>query len=289
VEPTPSVSVIVPFHNPGAYFATLLGSLAAQRCQRVWELVLVDNRSTDDSRQLAERWAGPAPSLVVDASARAGPSYARNVGVKAARGHRLVFVDADDGVDPGYVESMDRALDDHQLVTSQVDSASLNAPWVRSAHGVPWQNTGVDVMFGFLPAAGANIGVQRGLFERLGGFSERFAASEDIAFCWTAKLQAGVTPHFVAEARYLYRYRDSLPGLLKQGVRWGRASVQLYAVFRAFGMPPRRPSLALHEAGALAAGLWRASDRAGAAPYVVRLGVGLGRLAGSLTEGVWFV
>jgi len=92
------LSVIVPVHNGGEVFARCLTALAASDLDRAfWELIVVDDASTDDSVDRAVPYAdaiaqlGPRPH---------GPSYARNRGAEVARGEVLVFIDADVCVHP---------------------------------------------------------------------------------------------------------------------------------------------------------------------------------------------
>src|SRR6266511_2360708 len=92
------VTVIVPCRNPGPHFRPLLESLAKQDLSEPWEVIIVDNGSTDGSRAVASEFAGRLNVTVVDASHRANASYARNVGVRVASGDKLLFVDADDEV-----------------------------------------------------------------------------------------------------------------------------------------------------------------------------------------------
>ena len=114
---------------------------------------------------------------------------------------------------------MSAALDEHVLVTSRVDSTTLNAPWLQEAHGPAWQAEGIGTFYDFLPACGINIGIGRNEFDRLGGYSERFSSAEDIAFAWTAQMR-GIKLHFVHDAVYHYRYRSTLRRLFKQGSNW---------------------------------------------------------------------
>jgi hypothetical protein len=225
---------------------------------------------------------------VIDAGDRPSRSYARNAGAAASAAGRLLFVDADDEVAPDYVEEMARALDDHAFVTSRVDSETLNPPWVRAAHGAPWQALSIGVFLEFLPGAGANIGIGRELFLDLGGFSEEFSGAEDLAFSWTVQLEADVSIPFVLDAVYRYRYRDSFWGLFRQSLNWGREHVLLYRRFRARGLKKRSAAMALGEWRAVLAGLVTV-PAASQPEIVVRLGYCLGRLAGSLRYRVWYL
>ena len=285
---TAAVSVVVPFHNGEQHLEEALTSLIGQTAAGGWEVVAVNNRSSDGSPAIAESFANRLPLTIVDAPRIANPSYARNTGVAASRGAALLFMDADDAIAPGYVEALSAALDRHPFVTSRVDSETLNPEWVRDAHGTPWQTEGVAVFFDFLPAAGVNIGIRRDLFESLGGFSEGFATCEDIALSWQAALVLGLRPLFVPEALYRYRYRSSLRGLYHQGVSWGRGTVRLFEHFRAHGMPGRTTSAALQEWTDAAAELARARTRRERAAVVVRLGYCAGRLIESVRRRVAF-
>ena len=276
------ISVVIPVHNARDYLGELLGSLASQENPGPWEIVLVDNLSTDDSLGLAHSYRDRLPLKTVAATARANPAYARNVGAQTAAGNRLLFVDADDAIDPGYVSAMSRALDARPLVTSRVDSERLNPEWTRKAYGLPWQADAVHVLFDFMPAAGINIGIDRDLYFAIGGFPEEFSGSEDVAFCWKAQLQAGMPLRFVTDAVYYYRYRTTLPKLFMQAATWGRDSVLLYKTFRSAGMPARRFSTAITDWISAIAGALQASSREARAPYAVKLGFCIGRLRGSL-------
>jgi glycosyltransferase involved in cell wall biosynthesis len=283
----PAASVIVPFRDPGANFAALLASLAAQETAEAVQIIAVDNGSTDGSRRYAEGFSGSMPLRIVDAPTRPNRSGARNRGAREASAQKLLFVDADDELAPGYVAAMARALDEHRFVTSAVDSVSLNPGWVRQAHGLPWSGV-IPEAFGFLPCGGSNIGVHRSLFEAVGGFPEEFEASEDIAISWKIQL-AGVELRQVPEAIYRYRYRQSVRGLFRQARLWGSSNVKLYRSFRASGMPGRSARLALADWSRALAHLARARSLDRLAVAAVQLGYCTGRLWGSVRYGVTYL
>src|SRR5439155_34703 len=95
--------------------------------------------STDGTREVAEAFKDRLPRLlVVDASARRGASYARNVGALSASGEAFLFLDADDEIAPGYLPAMADALAHHDFVAAYRDSESLNTGW---AEGLAEANT----------------------------------------------------------------------------------------------------------------------------------------------------
>jgi hypothetical protein len=91
---------------------------------------------------VAEGFSGRLPRLLVlDASERPGPGYARNRGVEQAQGAKILFVDGEDEVGDGYIDAMAAALDDADLVFARIGLERLNPPWVLRVWSVPWQQT----------------------------------------------------------------------------------------------------------------------------------------------------
>jgi glycosyltransferase involved in cell wall biosynthesis len=97
------VSVVVPFFNPAANLDECVESLLGQTLVRDrYEILLVDDGSTDGSAERAQHYADDHPDLVrlIRIPASGWPGRPRNVGVDAARGDYVQFVDSDDTLDP---------------------------------------------------------------------------------------------------------------------------------------------------------------------------------------------
>ena len=92
----PLVSVVMPMHNAERFVAQSIRSVLAQTVSD-WELLIIDDASQDDSRAVAERAAGGDSRIQV--LSNPGPNGAgptRNVGIEAARGRFIAFLDSDD-------------------------------------------------------------------------------------------------------------------------------------------------------------------------------------------------
>lgn len=95
---TPRVSIVTPYKDAEAHLAEAIASVTAQT-EGAWELLLVDDGSSDGGRAIADAAAKCDPrvrSLVRPAEAASGAAGARNWGVCQSRGAFLVFLDADD-------------------------------------------------------------------------------------------------------------------------------------------------------------------------------------------------
>ena len=232
----PTVSVIVPARNAASTIDAELGALASQTYPGWYEVVVVDNDSTDETASRARAWTGKVPELrVVSAPGHHSVSHARNVGVRAARGDFLLICDADDEVDPDWVERMVAALASHHLVTGAVDRASFNRPdqyqWID-----PLQDAVPERAYGFLPiASGGNLGMRRELLDVVAGFDERLRRAEDIDFSWRASY-AGYEVHGEPGAVIRVRMPRRLRTLARTRFRGGVNEALLYRRHRHHGM-----------------------------------------------------
>lgn len=102
------VSVIVPLYNKGPWVRRSLDSLAAQTF-RDFEIIVVDDGSTDDGPSVVAEYPDDRIRLVRQKNA--GPGAARNRGIGEAHGELLAFLDADDEWTPDFLEENVRALE----------------------------------------------------------------------------------------------------------------------------------------------------------------------------------
>lgn len=250
----PVLSVVMPVRNAARYLPDALEALVRQKFVGHWELVLVDNGSTDSSVAIALGFKKKLPALsleIVAASDKLGQAHALNAGAAVASGRSLLFLDADDVVAPGYLAAMADALEEAPFVCSRLDNETLNPGWLRMSRP-PTQVDGVGAPFGFLPsAAGCSIGVWRSTFEEIGGFDSTILLGNDVDFSWRLQL-AAVPLRFVPEAVVHYRFRESLREIFVQARTYGTAGPTLYKRYRAIGMTRRSWRVALRfHAGAL--------------------------------------
>jgi glycosyltransferase involved in cell wall biosynthesis len=287
--PPVEVSVVIPFRNAAPYLRDQLEALASQEFEGKWEVVLVDNGSRDNSREIAESFSDRLNLRIVDAGDKPGAAYATNVGVRHASGRKLIFVDADDEVAPGYIAAMAGGLDRYDFITSNFDHRTLNPMWTLRAQGAFSRDPEdpLDDHFGILPSAGASVGLSRAIFEAVGGFPEEFGRMYDIAFSWEVQ-SAGTPLHHVSDAVYRVRFRSTLSALFRQGLAGSSYAPLLYKRYRHLGMQRRTLTAVLRSWARLGLGFLKARNKADVASLMVQLGRELGRLRGSFRHGVFF-
>ena len=282
------VSVVVPCLNAERWLPELLDALAGQGFAAPWEVILADNGSTDGTRAVAESGRARLPALrVIDASARSGQAYARNLGAREARGDKLLFVDADDVVAPGWAQALAHALDQHGFVASRFDLTRLNPPWVLASRENP-QERGLNP-YTYPPyldhAGGSGLGVRRAVHEAVGGFDESMPVLEDTDYCWRIQ-RAGTPLVFVSEAMVHVRLRHDLGGVFRQALSYGENNVAIYKKYLPLGMPRLGLGGAAARWAKLLLSLPAMLTAKGRPRVVWQLGWRLGRLRGSLKHRV---
>ena len=205
-----------------------LASLAEQEWDGDWEIVLLDNQSTDSTPQILARWAEkmPVPTRIVVADEGKGVPYVRNAGARASDARSILYLDDDDIILPGFVPAMAEALRDHEFVGPRHDYHHLNDE--RTARDRGGQTEALTIVDGVPVVAGGGFGCRRDLWTRLDGNDENFGTGQDIDFSMRVAALGDVTPHFCEDAVYCVRVRTASTSSFTQGRRMGRAIVHVH-------------------------------------------------------------
>ncbi len=110
---TPKISVIIPVYNADKTIKKCLDSFIAQSLKE-WELVLVDDGSSDSSGQICDEYAEKDSRFIVIHQDNAGVSAARQAGLNATTGEYVIHADPDDWVEPSMLEELyNKACEDN--------------------------------------------------------------------------------------------------------------------------------------------------------------------------------
>lgn len=156
----PAISVIVPARNAEGTLTATLRGLESQDLRDEFEVIVVDDDSTDATAAIAER----SPRAILVQGSGDGAGAARNLGVRHARAGLLAFTDSDCVPEPSWLGSQLHALQASELVQGAVvpDPTAQVGPFDRTVR--------VTRESGFYETA--NLAVRRELFDRIGGFQD---------------------------------------------------------------------------------------------------------------------
>ena len=201
----PVVGTVIVLNYEGADWLDGCLSSLAEQTRRDFDVLVVDNASTDGSARIAERRGVGLLKLPKNVGFSAG----NNAGARVATGNWLVFVNNDMRFAPTFVEEITRPLSDPSIFAVDIAHTDWEGRPSHRATGVavrrrmggllrtieyPERTASemVDVPF----ACGGAIAVNRGHFDAIGGFDERFfAGSEDVDLCWRGWLRGWRTTH----------------------------------------------------------------------------------------------
>lgn len=110
---TPTLSIIIPVYNAGESITTLTYQILSQPFHD-FELILVDDGSTDNTLSVLRGIAKNDERVIVRSKKNGGPSSARNSGLDKARGTYVMFCDADDMIDPNIFVKMVKEIDENK-------------------------------------------------------------------------------------------------------------------------------------------------------------------------------
>lgn len=229
-----SISVVIPVHNGEATLLEQLYALESQRAAHGAALLIVDNGSTDNTADVAKRFAlDHADASVVSAPDRPGAGYARNVGVAETDADLVLFCDADDVVGPGWIQAHLSTLTANHVSVGVVRTwdgelpASFEGSWPE---GVP--------SFGkYRRVTSCNLGLRRSALVSVAGFDERFLTGQDVEL--GIRLQdAGYAVVATPAARVLRRVPQRAHRRFRRAVQYGRGRRMIRRTHSEF--PPLR-------------------------------------------------
>jgi glycosyltransferase involved in cell wall biosynthesis len=192
LDSVPKVSVVIGTHNRCDRLPVVIQSLLAQQADDFsYEVIIVDNNSTDRTREVVESFiARGHENLRYIFEPRQGVSYARNTGIGCARASVIAFTDDDVCVTSNWIATIWRALDQHpevDFVGGKVLPRYECAPpaWLTREHWSPLAITDFGDAPFYVDAenprclVAANLGVRRIAFAQVGLFAPEFPRSQD--------------------------------------------------------------------------------------------------------------
>ena len=203
------ISVIIPLYNKANSIAAALDSVLAQTYQD-FEVVVVDDGSTDDGAAIVERYIDPRIRLIRQGNA--GVSAARNRGIEEAKGEYVAFLDADDEWMPEFLAEIVALQQEFSECRAQATSYFFNMYGEDSSiilRKIPFDgvrgiltNYFEVASFSHPPVCSICVCVERALLLEIGGFPLGITSGEDL-LTWT---RIAVRTDWAYSLRALARY-----------------------------------------------------------------------------------
>ncbi|MBP7635885.1 glycosyltransferase [Candidatus Ozemobacteraceae bacterium] len=205
------VSVVVPAFNSPEALAGCLEALAAQKTSLTWEVIVVDDGSSESLASVEARFSMLLPLIWVTLPVNGGPARARNAGIERARGEIVLFTDADCRPEPGWLDAMAAPFDDPSVIGAKgVYKTAQTDLWARLAQ--------LEFEERFELLSGQDdidfVDTYSGAFRRLalaavGGFDTSFprADNEDVDLSFRIKALGGRFV-FVPDATVWHTHRE---------------------------------------------------------------------------------
>lgn len=226
------VSVVIPVYNDARRVEVLIKALVAQSYPRsAYEVVAVDNRSTDGTLGILKRWEHEQSDLVRVVSANAVQSSysARNKGVNVSQGKILAFIDSDCIPEKDWIECGIAGLQEENVkygggqVRFFFESERPNICECFDAGRKLNQKAHIEKA-GF--AATANLFVQRELFDQYGLFRSDMISGGDYEF-GRRLTKSGETIIYIPRAVVYHPARTTFGSILKKSIRVAEGQRQL--------------------------------------------------------------
>jgi glycosyltransferase involved in cell wall biosynthesis len=239
-NPVPKLSILLTNFNGEQYLRASIESILNQTFQD-FELIIVDDGSTDDSWQLIQEYSHSSEKIIaVQNEQNLGTSPALNVALMNARGQLITRQDADDISLPDRLELQVKFLDanpDYSAVASPADLVDSKGEFVRTGFLVNASEI-PDLMLDHMCLCGPTVMIRRSAFEKVGFFfGNDVSYSEDYDLC----LRIGEVGSIgsLPEPHYLYRQHAASVSQLKRFKQlFNKALALERALYRRHGSNP---------------------------------------------------
>ncbi|MEU6867453.1 glycosyltransferase family A protein [Streptomyces sp. NPDC046876] len=204
----PVVSVVIPCHDYGRYLPEAVSSVISQTF-RDWEIVIVDDGSTDNSVDVAEALIAHHPDRRIRLlqQANAGVSAARNTGIEASAGRYILPLDADDVIAATMLEKTVAVLDSDPGVAIASTDVFAFTDDDLPPQAMPFPAYSRELLLQRLIMFYCSL-FRREAWQTVGGYNEGMRAGEDWDF-WIGCVEHGFDAHHIHEPLFGARNKDT--------------------------------------------------------------------------------
>ena len=231
---SPNVSVIIPTYNSPQGIELTLESVTGQTySEDNYEIIAVDNNSTDNTPKVIQRYASRYDNVhyYLEDSYQC-PAAARNKGIEGSSGSILMFIDADMAVKPDWIELVVRSFEtgSHDYMGCDVEVYATSDPDTIGDKFDKLFAFSMDDYFEKKHYVGTGcLSVRREVFNTVGLFDRRLSSGEDKEFGQRVHA-AGFEQHYEPSIKMYHPTRSSIVSQLKKSYRLGKGQRQLQEI-----------------------------------------------------------
>lgn len=182
------VSVVIPAYNEEKLIASCLEALTKQKTNHPYEVIVVDNNSTDNTRKVIKTFEGRL-NLKVIVEKTKGRGAARATGFKNATGKFILSTDADAIVPPDWIEKLISKLNNDNIAVSgtlRVNDVGRFKNFMINQLHIPLMVL-FRALFGHHWLSGFSFAITKELYEKAGGFNPKINTQEDVDLTFKIK------------------------------------------------------------------------------------------------------
>lgn len=228
-----TVSVVIPVYNEHRYIEKCIDSLLLQDYSKAdMEWIFVDGMSTDDTKQLIQRYVAKYPELIkVLENPNKTVPYAMNIGIKAAKGKYIVRLDAHADYSQDYISKCVYYLETTDAdnvggvaeTKSQGFVGNVIAKMLSSRFGVGNSEFRTNGETGYVDTVPFGA-FRREVFEKWGGYDERLTRNQDNEMNYRIRKHGGKIL-LVSNIKLSYYCRDTIKGIMRMAFQNGMWNV----------------------------------------------------------------
>jgi len=209
------ISIVIPAYNEEKLIGACLDALTQQKTTKKFEVILVDNNSTDKTVIIAEKYKNKLDLKIVLQKVK-GRGPARQRGFQEAKGKIIFSTDADTIVPPCWIERLSKTLQESTAVGVTGTCKIVDCGWFTNTcfnFIQPFSMRIYRLIFGHYWFSGFNFAIYKDIYEKSGGFNARLNVQEDSELSFKVSKIGKIK--FIPNVPVIFSGRRFQNGLLK--------------------------------------------------------------------------
>ncbi|MFC1736048.1 glycosyltransferase family 2 protein [Candidatus Hydrogenedentota bacterium] len=233
MDPKQQISIVIPLHNQGRLVPSLFNGLAAQTFND-FDVVFIDDGSTDDTTEMVEHIKGETPfKFRLIRQEHQGTNVARNRGFCETDSALILYMDGDVEPKPRLVEAHIEAHrthpDENIAVLGSILQPDDATPMMKFTSTGMWDSLSTEQTLSWRYFFTTNISVKKEFLLNNGGFNEELRRFQDLEFGYRLG-KAGLEIVYCSEAAGIHKHYAGFSELLEKTRQYGDALSQLLAL-----------------------------------------------------------